>query len=487
MRECSHPGDKAVCAGEGSSHTAFSTPWDNLIPCVSEPSVRFYLDAIRIYLALCAGTLTFEEAVREAELLKSNPEFSRFPTDPTLHPVSESIRDRILENLRVLRKYDLFTTESVRSAYSFGFMTDGAPVDRLTLAVLKALVRAPLIHAGVIRRTVGACAKAVSRRMDILRERNTLRFTALVDTSSFDVQSVLLFFSVRDEEQWMRFEQALSYYPFTKGILKTSLSPLGYVSFLIPGPVVNVSELMRSVDSLAPDVFDNYTLHLQRGLGASWNLELFEDGKWALPCDVTALMDATPPGAAEVTAVHRLSCTGPLRGLDVIDFAVASQLRVNSRMQAVEIHRLLRLRGLEVSERRAARSVNKLYRKRVVTPVVSFGGLGLSTNFCFEIICDPDWRGHIIERLPLLPSTVHFESHKGLVVWIQVPGEQQVEYYRMFRSLEAEPGVHSVQPIMTVRLKGSKSMLDIVRYWNSERRKWVVPRVALDLTRFMPD
>ena len=58
------------------------TPYDDLFPSVQEPSAKFYLDAMRIYLGLYCGTLSIEDAQIAMETLKKNPEYKRFPTSP---------------------------------------------------------------------------------------------------------------------------------------------------------------------------------------------------------------------------------------------------------------------------------------------------------------------------------------------------------------------------------------------------------------------
>ena len=63
-----------------SISSTIQTPFDDMIPKVDEPSAQFYLDAMRIYLGLSSGTLSYEDALDAAEKLKNNPEYNRSPS-----------------------------------------------------------------------------------------------------------------------------------------------------------------------------------------------------------------------------------------------------------------------------------------------------------------------------------------------------------------------------------------------------------------------
>ena len=114
----------------GSAENGLSsvhTPYDELFPSVQEPSAKYYLDAMRIYLGLYSGTLSMEDAQIVMETLKKNPEYKRYPTSPIRLPLQESYKDKILDNLKTLTKFNLLTTDSIRSAYSFTFLMDIVP------------------------------------------------------------------------------------------------------------------------------------------------------------------------------------------------------------------------------------------------------------------------------------------------------------------------------------------------------------------------
>lgn len=87
--------------------------------------------------------------------------------------------------------------------------------------------------------------------------------------------------------------------------------------------------------------------------------------------------------------------------------------------------------------------------------------------------------------MSLVPTAIYFVSSRGIIFWIQVPSQHQVEYYQYFRSLERMPGVESVQPIMTLVQMGSRSMLDLARHWKAENDFWYVEPEDLDLVSYL--
>ncbi|MFX1263338.1 MAG: hypothetical protein ACFFAZ_14755, partial [Promethearchaeota archaeon] len=77
-----------------------------------------------------------------------------------------------------------------------------------------------------------------------------------------------------------------------------------------------------------------------------------------------------------------------------------------------------------------------------------------------------------------------YVSPLGIIVWTQVPSEHQVEYYQLFRSLESQKGVKSVNPIMTIDLKGSRSELDLTKFWRFGSKGWTTDRENLSLSDY---
>ncbi len=57
----------------------------------------------------------------------------------------------------------------------------------------------------------------------------------------------------------------------------------------------------------------------------------------------------------------------------------------------------------------------------------------------------------------------------------------------MFRSLEKKKGVKSVQSIMTIVQKGTRTMHELVHYWDYKKNQWSIPSRELDLGAYLLD
>ena len=191
--------------------STISTPWDDLIPVVPENQTQFYLDIIRIYLGLYSGNLSMDVALRAVEQLKENPQYALTPIDPTLFPLNDSIKSKIIENLNTLKKYNLYTTDSVKSAYSFAVLSQDAPLNQNDIDVLKAFILKPNESFVKISEKLGIASRTAARSLDRMYNRRQIRFTCLTDLSAFGINEYILFFRVKEGIEWADIENSSVY------------------------------------------------------------------------------------------------------------------------------------------------------------------------------------------------------------------------------------------------------------------------------------
>ncbi len=459
------------------------TPFDDIIPVVDDPTSKFYIDAMRIYLALSSGTLSFEDALEASELLKNNPEFARHPTNPVQVPINDVFAKKIIENLKTIKKFNLVTPDSVRSAYSFVFLVQDAPISSVDLTTLTHLVQNPLSSITNIAKQCDLSPRTVSRSIDRLRERHYVRFSAFLDYSAWGVNTILLFFSPRTDVDWPSLEDELIAFPFIKTMLKTSMAETGYISFNVPGDKEKVKEFLGGIKKISGDVFDYTSIHHEVSIGGGANISLFRNGEWQFPQELASLLTSfdTPASVSELT---RVVASGLHKEFTQADFEIASLAKLSSRASPSDLLLWLERRNIDTNPKKIATTLRKLYSKGLMKPYTDFS-IGLSSNYCFEIVCNQEWRSHIISVLSLLPYVIFLESPRGLILWITSPGNHQVEYYQLFRALEQQQGVESVQSIMTIRAKGSRSILDLSGNWIYSRGHFSVPSESLDISKYI--
>ncbi len=459
------------------------TPFDDEIPEVEEPSARFYLDAMRIYLALSSGTISFDEGILAVEALKKNPEYARSPTNPTQMPINQYYTSKILENLKTLKKFNLITRDSIRSAYSFVFISQDVPISDVDFQVLKEIVKFPRESITNLAGNLQIAPRTVSRSIDRLKERHMLRNRAFLDNTPWGINTCLVFFTPRDDVEWLEIEEYLLLYPYLKTILKTTVSDLGYLSFIVPGYKRNFINLQNSIMNLSKSIFDYVSIHFQTAMSADRNLSLYNEGQWRFSESAKLLFeDENLP--MPKTYSNLIHCSEDRYSFGELDYRIAATSKQDSRATPSELAKMLLRQGIEIDPKRITSTVRKLYEKNVILPYAVFA-LGLTSDFCFEIVCNEYWKQRIVAILPLLPYTISSLSPRGIIIWASVPGKQQVEYYQLFRSLEEHSGIHSVKSIMTINMKGSRNITDFVDIWKYSKDGYTVPAEEFDLEKFL--
>ena len=460
------------------------TPYDDLFPEVTDSSVSFYLDAMRIYLGMCAGTITMEKAINAVESLKSNPEYVAYPTNPTLVPINETFKNKILENLKTLSKFNLLTKDSVRSAYTFAFLVEETPITKTDFDVLKLLAINPTISLVKGSEALQIAPRTIARSLERLRDRHFVRFSAILDYSAFNIQSAMLFFTIREDIDWTDVEQGFSEYRFTKNLLRTTMTDLGYASFMIPNIKRNLPIFHESIRAISKKYFDYTSLHYQTSSGARSNLSLFENGQWTLARVIESPFEDSTMDIEKLPVL--VMCKGAQPEFGETELAVGTQLQLDVRAPPSKVSSTLLAHGWSIDARRVAQVIHKLNNRSLMLPYVSVSGLGLTSNFCFEIVCNESWRDRILSTIVTFPWTMYYLSARGIIVWISVPGNHQVEYYQVLRALQQMSGVEMVQPIMTISQRGSRSLNDLTRNWNYGEGVWNVKPEEVDIRQFLP-
>ena len=211
---------------------------------------------------------------------------------------------------------------------------------------------------------------------------------------------------------------------------------------------------------------------------------MFHNEKWELPTQLEDILkedkDLDPAKSPPL-----LRCSGVKPELRIDDYIVASQIQLDSRAPPSKISESLSIKGFDYDAKTVSSILRKLQNRNLLLPYIVYMITGLSSNFCFEIVCNSESKPRILETIRTFPWTMYYLSSRGIVVWTLCPGEHQVEYYQLFRALEKKPGVHSVNPIMTISQRGSKSMFDLTRNMAYQNGRWSVDPEDIDISSYM--
>jgi DNA-binding Lrp family transcriptional regulator len=390
-----------------------------------------------------------------------------------------------LDNLKTLNKFNLITRDSIKSAYSFAFLSEEGPISATDYEALLLFTKHPEISLVDASKELGITPRTIARSIHRLKERYAVRFSALVDYSAFNLQSIMLFFTLQEGASWTTVEQCFAKYPFTKSILKTTMTDLGYVTFLIPNIDDTREVFQRSIREFSTEFFEYASLHYQTEVGTASNLSLLVDNKWTLPSylvngkvDLSTSISEIPP---------LIQCAGTRGDFNQSDLAVATQIQSDIRAGPSKVSSNLLIRNIDIDARQVAQVDRKLRDNDLILPYVLFGGLGLPSNFCFEIICNDKWKHRILPLVAQFPWVMYYLSNRGVVIWTMTPGSHQVDYYQMFRTLEQNQGVDLVHPIMTISQGGSRSMMDLTRNLSYVSGVWSIQPEDVDITYSLPE
>jgi hypothetical protein len=219
-------------------------------------------------------------------------------------------------------------------------------------------------------------------------------------------------------------------------------------------------------------------------IGNSMSFSLFNGKQWRISENIrdSLNIESLPEEGKDW---RLLQCEGFRRGLLLDDYLVLIEHKMGARNPPRVLSSRLRARGWNLDAKDVTNSLRKLNARNLLLPFIAISFVGLSTNLCFEIVCDDDWSKRILASTKYIPSSYYYLSQRGIIVWAHVPSSHQVEYYQLFRSLEGEPGVRSVQPIMTLLPKGSRSELDLIQNWSYGNQGWQAESESLDLTNYL--
>jgi hypothetical protein len=265
------------------------------------------------------------------------------------------------------------------------------------------------------------------------------------------------------------------------------MTDLGYVTFLIP----NISEtrqvFQQSSRDFSQEFFEYASMHYQTGTGTTSNLDLFVNNTWTLPKILSKGKSDLLVDVDSLSLPPLIQTAGVREEFNQLDLIIATQIQSDSRAGPSKISSSLLIRNIDADPRRVTQVERKLRDNKMFLPYVIFGSLGLSSNFCFEIICDEKWTKRILSLIAQFPWVMYYLSSRGIIIWTMTPGPHQVDYYQLFRTLEQDSGVEKVNPIMTITQGGSKSMTDLTRNLTYDSGVWSIHPKDVDLTDYILD
>lgn len=454
-----------IIVGTGKTRTRIlsgvTTQYDEFLES-ENPRVQYYLDLIKIRIALSAGSIPLREAFSAVKLLEEDPEFVVGNTFGPLPEIwSSEIIDKLIDNIKILQKARVIEASNAYAAFINSLKSASPQVapEGFQGKVFSYFIYNPLAtytQAGLDLQCHRSTAKSGFEKVN---KQWRIMALSLLNGCAFGIKGFTLFFEMQDQKEWESIRNPLLTFPFTKTLHRGVTSPFGFVSFSIPGSKRNQANFRSSLEKVARRYFDYSSLHLSQGLGRIVNPDLLNDGIWDLPECIVSSEIRGP--VQNKPAMSSIACPGYLSELTKDDFITSEIVSYHLRKSNSELADIVKSRGYDCKPNQITYRIQKMMRLGVMTPWLWFSGVGLHYSFTIEIISNHQARQKIFEAVSGFPEVFTTPTDRGAIIWLEIPKFHLKNYYDYLSLLSKLPGVESIKPILATERSAGKNYIDI--------------------------
>jgi len=437
------------------------TPYDEFLES-KNPRVQYYLDLIKIRIALSAGSIQLSDAYAAIKLLEDDPEFvvgNTFGPMPEIW--TQEMIERLVANIKLLQK-----SKVIEAGNAYAAIIDTLKAASPTVApsgflakVFSYFIRNPLASFSQAGHDLGCHRSTVKSGFESLNKQWRIMALSLLNGCPFGIKGFTLFFEMRDQEEWNLIRDPLLRFPFTKTLHRGITSPFGFVSFCIPGSKRNQINFRASLEKIAKRYFEYSSLHIPLNLGRIVNPDLIKDGGWELP---ECLVSGEIRGPVKnKPAMNSIACSSYIDELTKDDFITAEIVSYHLRSSNTELAKIMKSRGYDAKPSQISYRIQKMMKLGVMSPWLWYSGAGLHYNFAIELVSDQKARQRIFEAVSGFPEVFTTATEQGAMIWVDIPKYHLKEYYEYLAKLSSLPGVERLRPILALERSGGKNYIDI--------------------------
>ncbi len=438
-----------------------TTPYDALLESDSS-RLQYYLDLIKIRIALSSGTIQLSEAYAAVKLIEDDPEFV---VGNTFGPIPETwtpeMIEHLIEYIRLLQKSKIIEASKVYAAIIDTLKSKNPvkPPSGFLESVFSYFIHNPLASYSQAGKDLQCHRSTVKSGFEKVNKLHRIMALGLLNGCAFGIKGFTLFFELSEGVEWETIRDPLLSFPFTKTLHRVPTSPFGFVSFAIPGSKRNTVSFRSSLEKVSRKFFDYASIHEPRGLARIVNPGLLKDGEWRLP---ECLVSGEIRGPKEYKpAISSIDCSGYLGELTIDDFITSEIVAYHLRNSNTELAKIMKSRGYDVRANQIAYRVQKLMRLGVMSPWLWFSGVGLHYNFTIEIVSNSEARQKIFEAVSGFPEVFTTPTDRGAMIWLDIPKYHLKNYYDFLSTLSKIPGIERLKPILAVNRSGGKNYIDM--------------------------
>jgi len=437
------------------------TPYDDFLKS-DNPRVQYYLDLIKIRIALSAGSIPLSAAYAAVKLLEDDPEFVVGNTFGPLPEIwASEIIERLVDNIKVLQKARVIEAGNAYAAFinSLKSASPAVAPKGFHEKIFSYFIYNPLATFTQAGLDLQCHRSTVKSGFDEVKKQWRIMALSLLNGCAFGIKGFTLFFEMRDQNDWDLIRDSLLSFPFTKTLHRGITSPFGFISFSIPGSKRNQDNLRSSLEKISRRYFDYSSLHLSQGLRRIVNPDLLSDGGWSLP---ECLISGEIRGPVKnKPAICSIACPGYISELTKDDFITSEVVSYHLRKSNSELADIMKSRGYEVKASQIGYRIQKMMRLGVMFPWLWFSGAGLHYSFTIEIVSNHKARQKIFEAVSGFPEVFTAPTDRGAIIWLDIPKYHLSDYYNYLAKLSRIPGVERMKPILALERSAGKNYIDI--------------------------
>jgi hypothetical protein len=437
------------------------TPYEELLKS-DNPRVQYYLDLIKIRIALSAGSIPLSDAYAAVKLLEEDPEFVVGNTFGPLPEIwTSEIIDKIIDNIKILQKARVIEASNAYAAFINSLKSASPQVAPRGFLekIFSYFVYNPLATYTQAGQDLQCHRSTAKSGFENVNKLHRIMALSLLNGCHFGIKGFTLFFEMNDQKEWETIREPLLSFPFTKTLHRGVTSPFGFVSFAIPGSDRNQAELRRSLEKITRRYFDYSSLHLSQGLDRIVNPGLLNDGNWELP---ECLISGEIRGPVKhKSAISSIGCPSYLSELTKDDFITSEIVSYHLRKPNSELAEIMTSRGYEVKANQIAYRIRKMMQLGVMSPWLWFSGAGLHYSFTIELVSNKEARQKIFEAVSGFPEVFTTPTDRGAIIWLEIPKFHLKNYYDYLSLLSKLPGVERIRPILATERSAGKNYIDI--------------------------
>ncbi|MHA2143192.1 MAG: hypothetical protein ACXADC_17075 [Candidatus Thorarchaeota archaeon] len=418
-------------------------------------TAKWLRDCLKIYFALCTGSMTTAQARDAFKIHTENPAASVLDYNPLKRSREKRGVSRLIRNIKILKRLNNVTGDYLQSAILDSFVRDYLGPTGRDYDLICYFFQHPMASYTEAAKHLGWHRSTVSTALARCQESYYTSTYSLVDNGVFGLRSFMLIFSLAHGLDWRKVREGLLEFPFIVNLEWNKGHQFKYASFLIPGCRQNLSAFQESIERLAESHFDYVSLHPSMSYGIFTNLSLLQDGLWVLPEGILK------GNALDYDVALRMSssreCRGPRMDMSLDDYRISTIYRRNLRLSSQELSDRCKSMGWDIDTKQAYYRSQKLLDGGILQPFFTWASLGKTYTHFVEVICGPKSKARILKILHGFPKTLFYESGQGLLLWIEVPPYHNLDYYTFITSLSRIRGVEDVKHVIFDQFTTSRS------------------------------